>query len=146
MVHNNPAYDAWNKYGDESNNAVTLSGVNYEGKSQSFIVRRTGYWEKDLVNPDVDNIKFDGSLHYKIDQKTELSYGYRFGQMDGVFQRGNKIQLDNVAVQNHKLELKGEHFLLRTYMLIESTGNSYNLKPLADNLDLNNGDQWSVGY
>jgi len=145
---NNPAYDAWNKYGDESNNAITLNGVDYEGKKQTFIVRRTGYWEKDLVHPDVDNLKFDGSLYFKINKKTELSYGYRYGKMDGVFQRGNKIQLDNVVVQNHKLELKGEHFLLRTYMMIEGTGDSYNVKPLADNLDLNNGtnSQWGAKF
>ena len=145
---NNPAYDAWNKYGDESNNAITLNGVDYEGKKQTFIVRRTGYWEKDLVHPDVDNLKFDGSLYFKINKKTELSYSYRYGKMDGVFQRGNKIQLDNVVVQNHKLELKGEHFLLRTYMMIEGTGDSYNVKPLADNLDLNNGtnSQWGAKF
>src|SRR6185369_4290604 len=71
-----------------------------------------------------------------------------YGKMDGVFQRGNKIQLDNVVVQNHKLELKGEHFLLRTYMMIEGTGDSYNVKPLADNLDLNNGtnSQWGAKF
>src|SRR4029079_13588428 len=84
----------------------------------------------------------------KINKKTELSYGYRYGKMDGVFQRGNKIQLDNVVVQNHKLELKGAHFLLRTYMMIEGTGDSYNVKPLADNLDLNNGtnSQWGTKF
>ena len=68
----------------------------------------------------------------------ELSYAYRFGQMDGIFQRGNKIQLDNLTVQNHKLELKGHDYLIRTYVSIENTGDSYNLKPLADNLDLTN--------
>lgn len=31
---NNPAYDAWNRYGDENNNAVTISGVNYNGGSK----------------------------------------------------------------------------------------------------------------
>jgi len=145
---NNPAYDAWNRYGDENNNAVTINGVDYQGKKQTFILRRTGYWEKDLVHPDVSNIKFDGSLYYKFNKNTELSYGYRIGKLDGIFQRGNKIQMDNVQVQNHKLELKGEHFMLRTYMLIESTGNSYNLKPLADNLDLNNGtnNQWGAKF
>jgi hypothetical protein len=56
--------------------------------------------------------------------------------MDGVFQRGNKIQLDNVVVQNHKLELKGAHYTVRTYVSIENTGDSYNVKPLVDNLDL----------
>ncbi len=137
---NNPAYDAWNKYGDESNNAVTISGVRIPGgsASQSIIVRRTGYWEKDLANPTVDNLKVDAALHYRFTKNTELSYSYRVGKMDGLFQRGNKIQLDNVIVQNHKLELKGSNFFVRTYMSVENIGDSYNLKPLADNLDLTN--------
>ncbi len=133
---NNPAADLWNRYGDESNNAVTINGVNYGGGSKTFILRRTGYLEKDLVKPIVANIKFDLALHYKITPNTELSYGYRFGKMDGVFQRGNKVQLDNASVQNHKLELKGKNFFVRSYVSIENTGDSYNLKPLADNLQL----------
>lgn len=135
-IANNPAYDAWNRYGDENNNAVTISGVNYNGGSKTFILRRTGYWEKDLVNPKVDNLKFDAALHYRIHDNAELSYSYRVGKMDGVFQRGNKIQLDDVVVQNHKFELKGSHYTVRTYISLENTGNSYNLKPLADNLQL----------
>jgi iron complex outermembrane recepter protein len=132
----NAANDAWNKYGDENNNAVTVTGINYNGPNKSFIIRRTGYWEKDLSNPTVENIKFDVALHHKFSTKTELSYSYRFGQMDGIFQRGNKIQLDNATVQNHKLELKSGSFTARTYLSLENTGNSYNIKPLADNLDL----------
>ncbi|MBI3137413.1 MAG: TonB-dependent receptor [Sphingobacteriales bacterium] len=135
-IANNPAYDAWNRYGDENNNAVTISGVNYNGGNKTFILRRTGYWEKDLVNPKVDNLKFDAALHYRLNEHAELSYGYRIGKMDGVFQRGNKIQLDNVVVQNHKLELKGNNYFVRTYISVENTGDSYNLKPLADNLQL----------
>jgi outer membrane receptor protein involved in Fe transport len=136
---NNPAYDAWNKYGDENNNAVTISGVQYQGKSQSFILRRTGYWERDVVSPVVDNLKFDAALHYRLSDKAEISYGYRIGKMDGVFQRGNKIQLDNVMVQNHRLELKGPNYFIRSYMSLENTGESYNVKPLVDNLDITGG-------
>ena len=134
----NPAYDAWNKYGDENNNAVTVSGINYNGRpNQSFLVRRTGYWEKDIVSPTVDNLKFDAALHYRIGDNAEVSYGYRVGKMDGVFQRGNKIQLDNVVVQNHRLELKGSNYFVRSYVSTENTGDSYNVKPMVDNLDLN---------
>lgn len=132
----NPAYDAWNRYGDENNNAVTINGVNYNGAARTFILRRTGYWEKDLVNPVVDNLKADAALFYRIGENAELSYDYRIGKMDGVFQRGNKIQLDNVLVQNHKLELKGHNYFLRAYVSLENTGDSYNLKPLSDNLQL----------
>jgi iron complex outermembrane receptor protein len=134
----NPAYDAWNKYGDENNNAVTVSGINYKGQpNQSFLLRRTGYWEKDVVSPKVDNLKVDAALHYRIGDNAEISYGYRVGKMDGVFQRGNKIQLDNVLVQNHRLELKGTNYFVRSYVSLENTGDSYNVKPLVDNLDLN---------
>lgn len=133
----NAAYDGWNIYGDENNNAVTISGVTYNGSpNQSFIVRRTGYKEEDLSKPTVENLKFDAALHYRITENAELSYTYRYGRMDGVFQRGNKIQLDNVRVQNHKLELKGADYVIRTYVSSENTGDSYNIKPLADNLDL----------
>jgi iron complex outermembrane receptor protein len=135
---NHPAYDAWNKYGDDSgSNQVTVSGITYNGApNQSFTVRRTGYWEKDLVPGKVDNKKFDAALHYKIGKNAELSYNYRFGVMDGLFQRGNKIQLDNTTVQNHKIELKGANYFIRSYVSLENTGDSYNLKPLSDNLDL----------
>jgi hypothetical protein len=44
-----------------------------------------------------------------------------------------------VLVQNHHLELKGDNFVVRSYVSIENTGNSYNVKPTADNLDLYSG-------
>jgi outer membrane receptor protein involved in Fe transport len=134
----NPAADLWNRYGDESNNRSTVT-INYKGKTQGFNVARTGYLEKDLVPPSVRNIKFDAGLFYRLTDKLELSYTYRYGLMDGVFQRGNKVRLDGVTVQNHRLELKGSKFFIRAYSSIENTGKSYNVKPLSDNLDLNNG-------
>jgi iron complex outermembrane recepter protein len=140
---NNVAFDGWNKYGDDAlagSNVVSIGGLNINGKAnQTLRVARTGYWERDLVSPDVSNLKFDAALHYRLNEKTELSYAYRVGQMDGVFQRGNKIRLDNVVVQNHQLELKGSNFTIKSYISLENTGDSYNVKPLADNLDLYSG-------
>ena len=140
---NNIAYDAWNKYGDDAaagNNTVSISGLTIDGvKNRTLNVARTGYWEKDLVRPDVQNIKFDAGLFYRLSEHTEISYNYRVGQMDGVFQRGNKIQLHDAIVQNHKVEVKGSDFVVRGYVSIDGTGSSYNLKPLADNLDLYSG-------
>jgi outer membrane cobalamin receptor len=140
---NNAAYDGWNKYGDDAlagSNIVSLSGLNIDGKpNQTLRVARTGYWETDLVSPRVSNLKFDAALHYRISEKAELSYSYRVGEMSGVFQRGNKVRLDGVVVQNHHIELKGSNFVISGYMSIENTGNSYNVKPLADNMDLYSG-------
>ncbi|MEO8582501.1 MAG: TonB-dependent receptor, partial [Flavitalea sp.] len=140
---NNVAYDGWNKYGDDAlagSNLVSISGLNIDGKAaQTLRVARTGYNEIDLVSPKVTNIKADLGLHYKISTNAELSYSYRAGQMSGVFQRGNKIRLDNVIVQNHSLEIKGNNYVVRAYVSLENTGDSYNVKPLADNLDLYSG-------
>ena len=144
---NNPAADLWNRYGDESNNRSTVT-INYKGKTQAFNVSRTGYLEKDLVSPPLKNIKFDAGLYYRLNENLELSYTYRYGIMDGVFQRGNKYRLDGMNVQNHRIELKGSDFFIRAYTSIENTGNSYGAKSLADNLDLNNGSnaQWGARF
>lgn len=145
---NNPAYDAWNRYGDERNNNVSVQVVDPAGKTQTFNVRRTGYWERDLVNPEIENLKFDAGLYYKFNDKTQISYIYRAGRMDGVFQRGNKIQLNNLFLQNHSVEFKTEKLTIKTYVNFENTGDSYNLKPLADNLDLSykSNSKWKTDY
>jgi outer membrane receptor protein involved in Fe transport len=140
---NNVAFDGWNKYGDDAmagSNVVSISGLTIDGKSDRTLrVARTGYWENELVDPKVENLKFDAAFHYRINDKAELSYSYRVGRMDGVFQRGNKIKLDGVVVQNHALQLKGANYTILSYVSIENTGNSYNVKPLADNMDIFTG-------
>jgi outer membrane receptor protein involved in Fe transport len=133
----NPAVDQWSRYGDDRQARQNIS-VNYGGKTETFNIARTGYLEKDLIYPEVRNLKFDGGLFYKLTEKLEASYSYRYGIMDGVFQRGNRIQLKDVTVQNHKIELRGADLLARAYVLKENTGNSYNLNPLAYSLDLSN--------
>lgn len=150
---NNIVFDGWNKYGDDAlagSNTVSITGLTINGEpNKTLTVARTGYWEKDLVNPIVDNLKFDAGLYYKLNEKVELSYDYRIGKMDGVFQRGNKIQLDNVIVQNHKLQLKGNNFVVLGYVSKENTGDSYNVKPTADNMDLysgGSGNVWGTKY
>ena len=140
---NNVANDGWNKYGDDAlagSNLVSISGLTIDGApKQTLRVARTGYWEKDLVSPQVSNLKFYGELDYRISEKVQLTYGYRFGKMDGEFQSGNKIRLDGVTLQNHHVTVQGENFSVTGYVNIENTGNSYNLKPLADNMDLYSG-------
>jgi iron complex outermembrane receptor protein len=150
---NNAAFDGWNKYGDDAlagSNTVSITGLTIDGQSnRTLTVARTGYWEKDLVDPKVDNLKFDAALHYRFNPSTTIAYSYRIGKMDGVFQRGNKVKLDDVVVQNHQLELKGRVFTVKAYVSKENTGNSYNVKPLADNLDLYSGGSataWAAKY
>ena len=124
----NIAFDGWNKYGDDAlagSNTISITGLKIDGaNNKTLTVARTGYWEKDLVDPKVNNLKLDAALHYKISPNTTLIYTYRVGKMDGVFQRGNKIKLDNVEVQNHQVELKGSNFTIKAYTSIENSGDS----------------------
>ncbi len=139
---NNPAYDGVNSYGNETNIVIT------DKNSKTYNVRRTGYEEKNLTDYNVQNVKLDGGLHYKINPQTVASYTYRYGTMNGVFQRGNRIRLQGANVQNHKIEISNPDFLIRAYVSIENSGNSYAMKPLADNLELSfkNNKKWASDY
>lgn len=130
----NPAKDPINSYGNEgSSYRKTLNLA--DGKS--YIVSRTGYAEKYLVNHDyrVRNPKLDVALHYRLTQNLEASYAYRIGQSDAIYQRGNRIRLDNYQIQQHKIELKGTNYFVRSYLTVENTTDSYNLGPAGGIMD-----------
>ena len=129
----NPGSDPLNSYGNENSNRRTLTladGKRYE-------VRRTGYYEQDLVNNDygVSNMKADVALHFKPTEKTEAAYVYRIGTTDAIYQRGNRIRLDNYRIQQHKLSLKGDNYFLQGYLTQEHTLDSYNIRPIGENMD-----------
>lgn len=128
---NNPAKDPINSYGNENGNRSTLTladGKRYE-------VRRTGYKETDFADYKVENLKFDLGLYYRITEKLQISYTGRAGYTDAVYQRGNRIKLDDYWVHQHKLELKGVDFVVRAYGTFEYTDKSYNMRPMGENLD-----------
>ena len=130
---NNPAADLINRYGDEYNSdlrTLTLNGKNYD-------ISRTGYMEKDLTDYAVKNAKFDAALHYKINDLTEFSYVYRIGVVTNNYQRGNRVRLDGETIQQHAFEIKSPDYTLKAYYTKENTGNnSFNFRPLGDNIDL----------
>ena len=142
----NPGSDPLNSYGNESQNRRSLTLA--DGKS--YEVRRTGYYEKYLVNNDynVENIKLDAALHYKLTENMEASYVYRIGKSDAIYQRGNRIRLDNYWIQQHKAELKGDRYVMRGYVVIENTQDSYNIRPIGENMDraFKSDDTWYTDY
>jgi iron complex outermembrane receptor protein len=132
LASDNPAADRINRYGDEYNSdlkTITLQGKKYD-------VSRTGYYEKDLTDYSIKNVKVDGSLHYKFSSATEASYTYRIGTASNFYQRGNRIRLNGEQIQQHAFELKSTDFDIKAYYTHENTGNSVNLRPLAENIDL----------
>lgn len=142
----NPASNPLNSYGNESPNRQILELAD----GNRFEVRRTGYFEKEIVNHDygVSNIKLDGALHYKISNQTEASYVYRIGSTDAIYQRGNRIRLDNYRIQQHAFRINSKNYFIQSYITSESTKDSYNLRPMGENLDraFKSDDQWFTQY
>ena len=126
----NPARDPVNSYGNESSNRSTLAlgGKNY-------VVARTGYNERDVVDYQLQTIKYDAALHYKLGAATELAYTYRGAILDNVYQRSNRFRLQGYRLQQHALQLVGPVMQLRAYLTTENTGKSYNLRSAAENMD-----------
>lgn len=142
---NNPGADLINRYGDEYNSdlkTLTLHGKTYD-------VSRTGYFEKDLTDYTVKNSKVDVSLYYKFSHSLEASYTYRIGTVSNNYQRGNRIRLDGEQIQQHAFEIKNNEFFIKAYYTKENTGNnSFNFRPLAENIDMafKKSPQWWTDY
>lgn len=126
-----PGYDGANTYGDEgglTNILITADGIPTK-------VSRTGYKEKDLTDYDSKLLHADATLAYKFSPNSNIYYTYRIGEMDGIFTRGNKLKFKNFVVQQHLLQLKLGDFSLKSYINTENSGDSYNIRYLADALN-----------
>ena len=117
-------FDGVNLYGDEIELPVPLPTVG--------IIHRTGWKEEDLVdNYDAISIKGDAALHYRISDKIEALYNYRYGGGSSVYQGSQKYALRDFTQQFHKVELKGSHFFVRGYVTATDAGDSYNMAALG---------------
>lgn len=126
----NPAQDPLSGYGNESSDRKTIS---LQGKS--YVVARTGYYEKDVVNYDLQNIKADAGIYYKLSSTATISYLYHVAVLDNVYQRANRFRLQDYLVQQHGLQFQSGSVQARVYLNSENTGNSYNLRSMAENID-----------
>ncbi len=139
----NPAFDPVNAYGNESPNRRTLllNGKNY-------VVARTGYQEQDVIDYGLRNVKGDVSLAYAPNSETRLSYIYRFADLDNVYQRANRFRLDRYQLQQHGISYSGKTLQLKAYLNLENTGNSYNARSMAENIDktFKSDNEWFTAY
>lgn len=123
-----PNFDGLNLYGDE--NQIPLATLT--GLPSLPTVTRTGFREQDLVDSrDAKTLKLDGSLHYRLTDKIEISYTYRYGGGSSLYQGSEKYALRDFSQQFHKFEVKGDNFFLRAYQSATDAGKSYNLTALG---------------
>jgi iron complex outermembrane recepter protein len=120
-LRGNTDFDGLNLYGDETRINVGFATLT-----------RTGFKEEDILDDySARSIKYDVGLHYRPTDKLELSYNYRFGGGNSIYQGTEKYALRDFTQEFHKLELKGSNFFVRGYLTATDDGDSYNLSALG---------------
>jgi iron complex outermembrane receptor protein len=128
----NPALDPANGYGNESSDRKTIQ---LQGKS--YVVARTGYAEKDVVDYTLQNIKGDAGVYYKLKSGATVSYLFHMALLDNVYQRANRFRLQDYFLQQHGVQYESRVWQAKVYYNNENTGHSYNLRSMAENMDRN---------
>ncbi|MEO8823740.1 MAG: TonB-dependent receptor [Ginsengibacter sp.] len=133
-----PNYDGVNVYGDETTADIKSNVLNTIAKAAPFYapyinslpasipVSRTGYDEKDIVNPETYNLKVFGAASYKLTQNTSLNAEGYWGTGNTVYTGSDRYSLLNLKIGQYKVELVNTHWFLRAYTTQENAGESYN--------------------
>jgi outer membrane receptor protein involved in Fe transport len=128
--NDNVGADYVNSYGNESSNrrTLTLSGKRY-------VVARTGYFEEEVTDYSINNLKGDFTVNYRLKPNYEISYILKYAQLDNVYQRTNRFRLDDYRLLQNALVYQNPNTQIKTYLTSEDTGNSYNIRSMAENID-----------
>ncbi len=142
-----PNYDGVNVYGDETTADIrqVLNGVAAAAPflapfistltTNPINVSRTGYTEKELINPNTVNFKISGSLHYKLTEKTEAIVAAYWGTGNTIYTGASRYSLRNFKMGQYKVELNNKNWTLRAYTTQENAGDSYNLAATTQNFN-----------
>ena len=136
-----PNYDGINVYGDETTAEIRTAVLNAIGATaapflKNFIdtlnggrainVSRTGYTEKEVVNPNTVNFKLAGSLHYKMTANTEAVLAAYWGTGNTIYTGSERYSLKDFKMGQYKFELNNKNWSFRAYTTQENAGESYN--------------------
>ncbi len=140
-----PAYDGINIYGDETRfdqrlvysaisaslpgaaNFITTNGLNATPQN----VTRTGFTEKDFVNPNTVNFKVSSSLHYKITPKIEAVLAGYWGTGNTIYTGSDRYSIKEFKMGQYKFELNHKNWMVRAYTTQERSGESFNMSSTA---------------
>ncbi len=136
-----PNYDGINVYGDETTVDMRLFfsqiAASLPGAANFIIanglltnqqnVSRTGYTEKELINPNTVNFKLAGSVHYKITPNTEAILAAYWGTGNTIYTGSDRYSLKDFKMGQYKFEINNKNWSFRAYTTQENAGESYNL-------------------
>lgn len=133
-----PNYNGINVYGDETHIDIRpfLQGIGAQAPFLAPFIRtlttnpvnvtRTGYRERDVLNPNTVNFKLGGALHYKLNQSTEAILEGYWGTGNTVYTGSDRYSLKDLKVGQYKLELNNKNWMVRAYTTQEDAGESFN--------------------
>ena len=134
-----PNYDGVNVYGDEVSINLKQRVLNPIGQAVPFWadyinslpadipVSRTGYTEKEAVNPNTLVYKLSGALHYKLTDAIEASLSGYWGTGNTVYTGSQRYSLRELKMGQYKLELNHKNWFIRGYTTQENAGGAHNL-------------------
>ena len=125
-----PNYDGVNVYGDETSvdlRAFMAAALppGHPLLAKPIPVSRTGYNEKDVIDPDTKNIKLSGALHYKLTNNLEAQLMGYWATGNTVYTGNNRYVLKGIKIGQYKFELKHPDWFFRTYTTQEDAGEAY---------------------
>ena len=112
--------------------AVVAGGGSYflydRGRNifQNQSVSRTGWDEKNVVDPTTVNFKLTGGLYYKLSDNIEASFQANFGTGNTVYTGSDRYSLKDLKMSQFKFELKHKNWFARAYTTHENSGSSFN--------------------
>ena len=147
----NPAYDGLNVYGDEVSTLLDFDAAAGlpSGTVGTATISRTGYDERDLADYNAESVKTDFAIHYRpFGTDLELIYNGRIGRGTTIYQGANRYAVSGFSMQQHKLELKNDNFFIRGYIVTENSGDAYDTRFAAINLNRRwkSDVQWFTDY
>ena len=149
----NQGYDGVNVYGDDIIVPVNLKDVApsvAEGVTESQgltpgtpeydelynkvidafpdqVISRTGWEEKEFTDYNTTNLKLSGAFHYRFNEKLEAIAQGNYSQGSSLYTSTNRFAIQNFEIGFGKLELKSQDFFIRTWAVLENSGDSYDL-------------------
>jgi outer membrane receptor protein involved in Fe transport len=143
---NNRNYDGLNFFGDEVSNFLSNVGT----------ISRDGYREQDLNDNEINNLKFDASIHVRpwatssneYWKDTEIIAQHKVGLGNTVYQGGSRYALRNFFMSQTRAEIKHKNFFIRGYVSSENAGDSYDMRFAAININrrAKTDVQWFTDY
>jgi outer membrane receptor protein involved in Fe transport len=110
-------------------------------------VAAPGYLENQLAQNDVESLKSNFGLYYKVNENSQISYTGKFGTGTAIYQGANRYSINDILFHQHKVEWTGKNHLLRAYTTVEDAGNSYDAVFTGINISKASiGDNWVPTY